>query len=84
MEQENQKEASPAPAPVEKKEVEKKEVEKKEECGESKCCIGNYIKNIGLGYNEHKLAYHIVGGIAVSVVAFHLYTKYRSSGHCCH
>lgn len=81
MEQENQKEASPAPAPVEKKEE-----AKKEECGkEGKCCIGNFIKNMGLGYNEHKLAYHIVGGIAVSIVAFHLYTKYRSSGgHCCH
>ena len=75
MEEEKNETTSPAPEA-------KPEAEAKKEC---KCCIGNFFKNIGLGYSDHKLAYHIVGGIAVSVLALHLYTKYRGGGgHCCH
>lgn len=67
-------------------EEEKKETtapEEKPVCdGESGgCCFGKFFKK--LGYNDHKLAYHLVAGVAVSAIALHLFMKYRSGGSCC-
>ena len=56
--------------------------EPKSEC---KCKIGNFFKNLGLGYSDHKLAYHILAGVAVGVIGLHIYAKHRGGfgHHCC-